>query len=838
MSSITDHKQNVTFEGASTGPSAGITTVDTHSAGTVQQDALELGNFFSRPVVIDTFTWTIGTSLFRTTYPWTLFFANKRISNRANNYKLVSGSLKIRFLINGNSFYYGRLFIDWQPLSQYDNVTLSDSSVGAKYVAVGGSQRLHVVLDPCVDDQAEMTLPIVWPYDSVDLTANEMSLIGRFNIYSLNTLKHANAGTGDVSISVMAWMDDVKLSIPTTSNMSGLTNQADEYVEKPVHPTIQIPVSPITTGPTSPVVTTAIECRCCVFRRPHNQADEYSLTPVAATASSISAAMTSISKVPIIGPYARMSSLVAGAVSSLASLFGFSKPANIAPTSRMLPTSLGDMATCVGLDLSSKLTVDPKQELSADPRLSGVPSGVDELVISHIASKESFYTQFAWTTANTTNTHLFSTRVSPFVFSTSNNVAFSPACSFAVMPFTYWRGMMRYRFEVVKSAHHKGRLAILWDPNYVTAPEMNIAYTLIVDLNETTEVVVDIPWGSSRSFLPVSNGIFYPTTDRGFSTTAYTTTSKEANGVLGVYVLTDLSVPNSVVNNDVTVNVYVSCIDLQVAVPNSTYTSKLTYVNQSDEYETGCDPVCLKECGDDRDITAAYYGESIRSFRQLLKRFSFNHAYYNRVTSSAAPDTVRRMTLVSKGPGYPRGSYSNGIHIDTALPVNITVNHLMHFLAPAFLCQRGGVRTKLVPYGLGTIYNALVTKTADASVSYGSTVATIGIAAVNAATAPESAMATLMVNSRRYTADGTAVTTAINPNLQFEVPHQTNLRFYCAKDMLDTELGNKTSFSAEITANVDTATGYILTERYIAAAEDYTLANFQGMPPWQSYGSL
>jgi hypothetical protein len=49
---------------------------------------------------------------------------------------------------------------------------------------------------------------------------------------------------------------------------------------------------------------------------------------------------------------------------------------------------------------------------------------------------------------------------------TDGSIRFA-ACGAAAMPFKYWSGSMKYRFQVVCSAFHRGRIAVVYDPQWI-----------------------------------------------------------------------------------------------------------------------------------------------------------------------------------------------------------------------------------------------------------------------------------------------------------------------------------------------------------------------------------
>jgi hypothetical protein len=144
-----------------------------------------------------------------------------------------------------------------------------------------------------------------------------------------------------------------------------------------------------------------------------------------------------------------------------------------------------------------------------------------------------------------------------------------PAVAYATFPFEYWKGSLRYRFQIVCSGYHKGRLKIVYDPYGVpqTATvadpaEYNTAYTEIVDIAECNDFTVDVGWGQNTPWRQHLN--FPQILGNSFASASGTTpapalglnsanTIGVGNGTLAVYVVNELTVPNSTVTADIEV---------------------------------------------------------------------------------------------------------------------------------------------------------------------------------------------------------------------------------------------------------------------------------------------
>lgn len=754
-----------------------------------------LSQFFSRPIKVASYTWSTAdvTPLFQTIDPWSLFFTNPRVANRITNFQNFSGNLHVKFVMNGNSFLYGRLMADYFPLRAYD--TISDTTGTNVLNAIQASQRLHIYLDPCESQAGEMTLPFIWYYDKVNLTKGEYSSLGTLYLRQLQALKHANAATGDVTITMFVWATNVKLSIPTVHDITGITAQSGTF-------------------------------------------DEYGTGPVSSMAAAIASAAGRLVTMPVIGRYARATSMMSSAIGKVAALFGFSRPAVISDYSDMRPQYISRIAVTNGGDNVAKLTVEAKQELTIDPTVVGL-QGNDELTIHNLVSKESYITQFPWTVARVANDLLWSSRVGP-LWAVLGSSFYFPAMTYATLPFKYWRGSMIYRFQVVASGYHKGRLLVVWDPFYqITGAETNVQYSKIIDLADERDFTFEVGWGNSQAWCETQE----PSGTQPFRTIAFPgdSSNNSYNGVISVYVLNELTVPNVTVNNDININVSIrACDDWKVAVPTGAVIARLapesSIVPQSGAFEevstdeknaprietvketiAMCEPVV-----DSTDLV--YFGENVVSYRQLMKRYTLWSSLGTGVAAPAGGATLIKMPDFPPNRGYSAfGAVANGAN--NFNPSNTTI---LNYLGYAFMAFRGGIRWKVVvsdtlPENAQLISVARSALLNDYTGPYQSTIPEV-------LTTPYAYSVNRVVNTLDTFHSGGHLTISKQPVLEFETPYYQRRRFSSTRN-----LGGKATFAADDLAHRIVAcrpTGSIQTfDMFVAGAEDATFIGFQGAPP-------
>ena len=669
--------QNVTFLDQRAGYTYDVKSEGDPTRMLQDSDDANLGNFFNRPVKIHTEEWGTNTTLAFDIDPWNLYFTNKRVINRISNFKLLRANLKVKVVINGNGFQYGRALVTYLPLNQYDS--LSSNAALIREDLVQSSQQPHVFLDPTTSTGGELTLPFFWHENYLDVSTGTWSQMGQMFFRSLNALKHANGANDRVTISVFAWAENVQTSVLTSRNPILLTPQSGEEV------------------------------------------DEANATgTISGPATAVAKVSNALSTIPALSPFAMATSQFATGIAGLAKLFGYSRPPvtkNPEPY-RAHPTS--SLAVTNVPDTAYKLTVDDKQELTVDPRIAGLSSD-DPLCIKDIAKRESYLTTFAWTIGTTPESLLWNSRITPVTWAESAGTTTAyhfPACAMASLPFQYWTGSMTFRFQIVASAFHKGRIKIVYDPDWLETTEYNTNYLEIIDIAEKQDFSITIGNGQTRTLLDHH----YPGRDPASEiySTDLITKDGPGNGVVGVYVVNELTTPNSDVNNDIEINVFVSMSDdFEVFVPESHF-EKFVFKPQSGfEAHSGTEQsLVVPESQDTPEPSApqqtvtenigpgwqdnalvnkVFTGETIMSFRQLLKRYTL----HERIWTGSSITNKRCIVSMSRNMfPYLRGNVNGAAHTaQGGAPYNYCNTLLLHWVTLAFQGWRGSIRRKILVQG-------------------------------------------------------------------------------------------------------------------------------------------
>lgn len=793
--------ENVSFQDKNTAYHYEVESTMDATRNVADMNDADLGSFFNRPIKIASFDWGVGTSLFEDFNPWRLYFENPRVLNRIANFNNMRAKLNLKVVINGNGFFYGRALMSYQPLPAGDDATQNRSLVPQDLI--GASQRPHIYIDPTYSTGGSMTLPFLWFFNTLSIPLEQWRSMGTINLRSLNDLKHANAATESVTISVFAWASDVDLSVPTSTDPGSLMPQAG---------------------------------------------DEYGEGPVSKPASVLARMAGALTKAPIIGTYARATELAASTVADVARLFGYSRPNVLDANMPTVIRPVGNLANTNVDDNAIKLSYDCKQELSIDPRIYGLGSE-DEMEIRSIAMRESYLCQFNWSTDAGPESLLWNSVVTPVLFdkTTSGDEYHLTPAAHVSLPFDYWRGSMEFRFQIVASNFHKGRLAISYDPYYHESYEYNTQYTHIVDIASDKDFTVKVGWGIPAAYLkmrdPENNSFPWSTSQLTSPNTLFN------NGFIAVRVLNELTSPNSTVNNDVSVNVFVKmCDDFEVAVPNNeiqfwSYAPGLELRAQSGEEQADAEdtaepsvPVSslvaadMAACTDPTDMmTRVHFGEEVTSIRSLMKRYNLYGIH-----APPLPDSSLTIRRKRDFPLY-RGAVPNAVHLSLNGPkLNYYKNTIINYFTPCFVAARGGIRWKYHRGQPSSFNNVLGVYREHNTGTDGESLTSIigpGFDSMSALNSYSQAQLP-SINSGCVETN-----TVVDPCVEVELPYYSQRRFANARSLQPNKRlddwgghGVYTTWDEVNTSAISVfASDYV--REMVAVGEDFSLAMYLGVPP-------
>jgi len=644
VSSGSDQQENMVFADSSAANVDNVSTLSNFQPVVAISKNTELGQFLSRPTLVDTRTWSTSDSIGPLSgnfiYIWHSLLSDPVIKRKIENYAFMKATLCIKMLINGTKFHYGCLRASYEPLSEGYPKRFDWHPVGlglSNASRIAYDQTPGAYLDPSNNTGVEIRVPMLYNREFVPLkSANDVQDLGKLRWVVFHPLKTANTGaTTSLTISTYAWLEDI--------SMSGSTNAL----------TLQ-------------------------------SKDEFDDAggPVSAPALSIAKVARSMTNVPIIGRFAKATEIGATAVGGIAKLFGFTDVPNIQdvpPASLLAAPHIASSQVSVPYQ---PLTLQPKSQISIDPSLHGLKQH-DELAIQNIVSKNCFYAGTSWSTTDSVGTCLFNTVVNPAVAWAGSVSQGSPSTirgyciqhtplSFASQFFEHWRGDLIFTVKLVKSKFHSGRLRITWDPMSSDAnsvPPANTVYNTIVDLSDQDEYEIRVPWFYQLNYARIRD----VTTNVWTEGTTNSVNPTFDNGALNISVLTSLAAP--LASADVGILVYVRAADnFELNNPTDQNVSSLFQIQSKDvvDFETPNAPRA--------GPVMKHYGAPINSLRELARRSRL----MDRIPcpSSTATGGFRLLKTATPLP-LCRGYDPNGL--STATCIYQGGNYAFNYIASSFI---------------------------------------------------------------------------------------------------------------------------------------------------------
>nr|UQB76034.1 nonstructural protein [Flumine marna-like virus 3] len=620
-----------------------------------------LSSYLNRVALIRSYTWDEGSNFNETFYPWADFFNSPAIKRKIDNYSLLSCNLHVKVMINASPFYYGLAYMSYLPLPIYVAENSLIEVPGGQHL-VPFSQRPHVSLYPQNSQGGEMTLPFFYPKNWLRVSSLQDFIdMGHMDIKSFTPLQNANSiSTGGATVQVFAWATDVCVAAPTvnlalqSSDMKDFNFQSDEYEEK----------NGAISGP----------------------------------ASAMSKTVSKLNELPIIGVYAKATTTILDGVAGVARYFGFTNVPNLSDSNPVRDTPFHAMASS---DISTpveKLTLDAKNELTIDPRVTGLPP-TDELLISNFVARESWIWTSQWEASNAVDTVLFTTRVVPDLVRSAVDYRYATPMAFLNKYFNYWRGDIWFRFRIIGTKFHRGRLRLTYDPDGDLVTNVNTtstSYTKIIDIADESDFKIRIPYQQALAFLETSGGDNFGRENMTAGNTTVERNPRRDNGQLCLRVFT---VQTSAVAS-APIQVVITCWgadNLEFAEPMEGPQDYSNFQLQSDDlkYEDITDlPVKTDEKDENRNLV--FMGEKIVSLRQLLRRAAF---LSSRPLVSPIGLTDRivyntfRMPRIPPFYGYdPNGSDTSPKIVGTGTyKSNLVTQSLLTGLFPCFVGHRGSL---------------------------------------------------------------------------------------------------------------------------------------------------
>jgi hypothetical protein len=803
-------------------------------------DGEGLDHFLSRPIEVANYTWAVGADLHQTIVPMTEFLTNTAVVYKLQNYNYVKADFEVHLYVKATKFHGGALLVSLWPGGIENSSDYADSEF-----ILTRSQRHHVDVSIGASTTAVINVPFIWPenyYDMLD-TNTDPTLLPRINLDSYAQLR--GVGTTDpITVKIVVVPKNVKLMGPTLQSFDTISS-----LDLSQH-----------------------NFEACARQTKHKGPDEYQKDgPVSSVATAVAAASGALSNLPVIGPFALATQIGATAVSGIAQIFGFSRPAVISDPSYMRPLPLGSVALTDAKDTANKMTLSSKQEITVDPTTIGLDNK-DELSFNFLKNVESVIGVVEWDPTLGPDDPICEWMVTPCMAkmtTTSSGYRVIPSCLYWLsQPFTSWSGSLKFRVQIVGSQLHNGKMAVYYDPYYnpsgVAGERLNTEYYFLVDLAESRDFTFSIAWKQSLPYLDTNiDGRTLPQSSATFAAPVVGVSSdlrKVSNGRVRLEVFNELVVADGVTPVDIIVKMSAGDdFELKNYYSDAIFDVRPNpFIGAAGESKLDLGAHTFEACASeqtDQDTamgvnesmqvalapedpiehpkrSLVFYGEEISSLRTLLKRYTYLRTYKS--------DELRQRVYQCKHNAYPLyPGYDTG-GVDTYGPdgYNYVNTSMFSYWGMPYSWWRGSVRYKM------DITSERATFMASREPSRYSVdqKADWTFAAVFGTGNAED-----MTDAMHAFGSGTVVAlTNVNGILEYEVPYQQPLRMsavgrqdgyaHSGNDHKSTAANAKAYgdlVQVHLLPSVDKTNSY--RRHFVAAGEDFVFMGFAGAPVFYRY---
>lgn len=557
----------------------------------------EISSVLARPILMTTFDWSASTGslgeLARIHLPadW---FKQSMVKQKLANFKYLRCDFVVEVQINAQPFNAGALIGWFEPLADQQSARPSSVATLAGITGYPSTQWR------CGEETAlKLTIPFITPLSHIDLVTG----LGTFGDFVLDIMSPLT-GSADVTGAIWLWAENVKFEMPT-----GLTTrvnaQANTDWEVPTGCEVQQP---------APVQV-------------KEEKSAFSISSVMGAASKITGALSFI---PSFTLFASAASVVLGATSKVAALFGWSKPLDDRFADPVTLATQRHMATYNGRSEAKVLALDAQNVVNVPTDLFRTTE--DEMAINHIIRKEIFMDVFDWTAAKATGSLLWRWAVDPAACKKAANplpsntvAAYNTYLSYLSGLATLWRGTIKYHFKLIKTPFHSGRIQIAFIPGAtldtdITTVDFAQVYKQVYDIRQTTDIEFEVPftWQAPWKVLYTS------VTVRPYNL-LLTSYDPAPTGIIIVTVLNSLRAPSTAADHIETLVFTSAGNDFQFAIPKmadstalATRKNEIPAPTYTMNAQIGMYP-CTEDMSEKPNTIGV--GEFFVSLRQLLKRY-------------------------------------------------------------------------------------------------------------------------------------------------------------------------------------------------------------------------
>lgn len=506
---------------------------------------------------------------------------------------MVRADVRLRLQVNANKFQAGRYILAHIPLGGGD---LADPTVlpfikmhRANIVHV--TQLHHVEIDLNTQSEVELLIPYHgvlqgYIYNPAGATRVHGD-IGIAFLYPYSPLAAAS-GVLDASYTIYANLENIVLSGLAVPQMAGDPIRTEQKKAK--------------------------------------------IGAIESTLKLASKSANILAEIPVLTSVAAPAGWVTDVLARAAHVWGWSRPTNLAPTKRVTVGNLSYQATSDAADTAQPLSLISQNAVTLASGMARTDQ--DEMSFAYLTGIYSNISSIQFQTSDvagallTTITCATPSLTRGFTEGLINYYS-DPPITYLARKFRYLRGGLKFRFKLVKTELHSGRLMIVFQPTskYAqfalpsTLDETNWVQRQIVDIKGITEFEFSVPFIYPKPWMRVSDTV-------GF-------------GKVGVYVLNPLIAPATVLNYIELKIEVCGADDFEYAVPlhnaSQAFNVPVTPYTYQMDSDMGAlsgklNLGCIAGSSDVSDPTADAefcIGEKVLSIRSILKRYTMMYTVAN-----------------------------------------------------------------------------------------------------------------------------------------------------------------------------------------------------------------
>jgi len=412
-----------------------------------------LDNFLKRPVkIFDTDFSSNDSGEIATINVWYLWATNPAVADKLKNFKLLRGTLRLTAMFTFPANCFGSYVVSAIPTA---STRLTDMAITPLYYPNCCQVDRFARVDCAASQNVILDLPWFWPSDYA-------------RVSEIQGLSHMPWG---VHINCLAPINTAVQGGTAYGHVAIYANVVDDFI-------LTIPRYQL----------------------------RYQLK-FSEGAEIVSTATGLMGSLPIIGPFAKAISGIAGGVSSIAAMFGFTRE-NFSPPHTGAFYSISNNATVDSQDPVLTAGLLEGNAISIDPRIQS-ETDVDQASFESLFSRWTIVKEFEWAPDDESGDILGNVPVSPFLAYEDANYPeriHLTTAGYVGFPFRYWRGDMEYAVVIPVSKMHRGTLQVFWTSTSDTVVSQgtdptNISPNIIYDVSAGRDMKLTVGYSNPEPML-------------------------------------------------------------------------------------------------------------------------------------------------------------------------------------------------------------------------------------------------------------------------------------------------------------------------------------------------